>query len=35
MNGTGNRRLKLGIVGIGVYPAPWVAAAMRVASTLF
>ena len=25
----------LGVVGIGVYPAPWVAATMRVASTLF
>jgi NADH-quinone oxidoreductase subunit N len=25
----------IGVVGIGVYPAPWVAAAMRVASTLF
>jgi NADH-quinone oxidoreductase subunit N len=25
----------LGVVGMGVYPAPWVAMAMRVASTLF
>jgi NADH-quinone oxidoreductase subunit N len=25
----------LGVVGIGAYPAPWVNAAMRVASTLF
>jgi hypothetical protein len=25
----------IGVVGNRVYPAPWVAAAMRVASTLF
>ena len=25
----------LGVVGIGVYPSPWVDMAMRVASTLF
>jgi NADH-quinone oxidoreductase subunit N len=25
----------IGVVGIGLYPGPWVAAAMRVASTLF
>jgi NADH-quinone oxidoreductase subunit N len=25
----------LGVVGMGVYPAPWVDMAMRVASTLF
>jgi hypothetical protein len=25
----------LGVIGIGVYPAPWVDMALRVASTLF
>jgi hypothetical protein len=25
----------LGVVGIGVYPAPWVDAARRIAATLF
>ena len=25
----------IGVVGIGVYPAPWVTMAQRVASTLF
>jgi len=25
----------LGVVGVGVYPAPWVALAQRVAATLF
>jgi NADH-quinone oxidoreductase subunit N len=25
----------IGVVGIGIYPGPWVAAAQRVASTLF
>jgi len=25
----------LGVVGVGVYPAPWVALAQRIAATLF
>jgi len=25
----------VGVVGVGVYPAPWVALAQRVAATLF
>ena len=25
----------LGVVGMGIYPSPWVAMAMRIASTLF